>query len=80
MRYLMTKKITLSIRGMECPNCAMKLESIEDRLAGVLRAEASYQKGLMMVEYNETQVDEAQIQTAVQRLGYEVSAIRPAGK
>ncbi len=76
----MAKKITLTIQGMECPNCAMKLESIEDKLAGVLRAEASYQKGLMTVEYNETQVNEAQIQAAVQRLGYEVSAIKPVGK
>ncbi len=76
----MAKKITLTIQGMECPNCAMKLESIEDRLAGVLRAEASYQKGMMTVEYNETQVNEAEIQAAVQRLGYEVSAIKPAGK
>ncbi len=76
----MAKRITLTIQGMECPNCALRLESIEDRLAGVLRAEARYQKGSMLVEYNETQVDEAQIQTAVQRLGYEVSAIRPAGK
>ncbi len=33
----MAKKITLTIQGMECPNCAMKLESIEDKLAGVLQ-------------------------------------------
>ena len=76
----MSKRITLTIQGMECPNCAMKLEGLEDKLTGVLRAEASYQKGLMTVEYNEAQVSEAQIQAAVQRLGYEVSAIRPSGK
>lgn len=72
----MSKRITLTIQGMECPNCAMKLEGIEDKLAGVLRAEASYQKGLMTVEYNEAQVNEAQIQAAVQRLGYAVTAIK----
>lgn len=76
----MSKRITLTIQGMECPNCAMKLEGIEDKLAGVLRAEASYQKGLMTVEYNEAQVNEAQIQAAIQRLGYEVIAINPAKK
>jgi copper chaperone CopZ len=58
----------------------MKLESIEDRLAGVLRAEASYQKGLMTVEYYEAEVNEVQIQAAVERLGYAVSAIRPTDK
>ncbi len=72
----MAKKITLTIQGMECPNCAMKLESIEDRLPGVLRAEASYQKGWMTVEYNEDRLNEAQIREAVQRLGYQVSAVR----
>ncbi len=72
----MAKKITLAILGMECPNCAMKLESIEDRLPGVLRAEASYQKGWMTVEYNEDRLNEAQIREAVQRLGYQVSAVR----
>ncbi len=71
----MAKKITLTIQGIECPNCAMRLESIEDRLPGVLRAEASYQKGRMTVEYNEAQLDEAQIREAVQRLGYEVDAV-----
>ncbi len=76
----MAKRITLTIAGMECPNCAMKLESIEDRLAGVLRAEASYKKSLMTVEYNEVQVDEAQIQEAVQNLGYAVTGIQPAGR
>jgi copper chaperone CopZ len=76
----MAKKITLTIQGMECPNCAMKLEGIEDKLTGVLRAEASYQKGLMTVEYNEAQVNEAQIQAAVQRLGYEVTAVHPTKK
>lgn len=76
----MAKRITLTIQGMECPNCAMRLETIEDKLAGVVLAEASYQKGLMTVEYHEAQVDEAQIQAAIQRLGYAVTEIKAAGK
>jgi copper chaperone CopZ len=74
----MAKRITLKIHGMECPNCAMILEGIEDKLKGVTFAEASYRKEQMVVEYNENQVDEAQIQAEVQRLGYEVVSIRPA--
>ncbi len=76
----MAKRITITIQGMECPNCALRLESIEDRLAGVLRAEASYQKGSMLVEYNEAQVSEAQIQAEVVRLGYGVAGIKPANR
>jgi copper chaperone CopZ len=68
----MTKRITLKIGGMECPNCSMILERIEDKLHGVLLAEASYHKAQMVVEYNETQVTEAEIHAAVEKLGYKV--------
>jgi copper chaperone CopZ len=69
----MATRITLSIQGMECPNCAMKLETIEDRLAGVILAEASYRKGQLVVEYNEAVVNESQIRTVIENLGYQVS-------
>lgn len=68
----MAKVITMKIKGMECPNCSMILEGIEDKLNGVIRAEASYLKAQMIVEFNETLVNESQIKTEVQRLGYEV--------
>ena len=71
----MTQKITIKIKGMECPNCSMILERIEDKLIGVVKAEASYHKGQMIVAYNETQVTEDQIKAEVQRIGYEVVAI-----
>ena len=70
-RQMMAKKITFKIAGMECPNCAMKLESMEDKLAGVLMAEASYHKGQLVVEYDEKRLNEEQIRAEVHRLGYE---------
>ena len=72
----MTQKITIKIKGMECPNCSMILERIEDKLIGVVKAEASYHKAQMIVEYNETQVSEDQIKAEVQRMGYEVIAVK----
>lgn len=67
----MAKRITLSIEGMECPNCAMKLERIEDTLDGVLLAEASYRKAQLVIEFNEDKVNETQIRSEVKRLGYQ---------
>ena len=61
------------IAGMECPSCAMKLEGIEDSLAGIVRAEASYHKGQMVVEYLDKQVSESQICQAIADLGYRVT-------
>jgi copper chaperone CopZ len=66
----MAKRITLSIEGMECPNCAMILERIEDKLAGVELAEASYHKSRLVVEFDETQVSEEQIRAEIVRMGY----------
>ncbi len=69
----MAKKITLSIEGMECPNCAMILERIEDKLEGVLMAEANYHKSRLVVEFDEAQVSEAEIRAEVERLGYKTA-------
>jgi Cd2+/Zn2+-exporting ATPase len=64
------KKQTFRVEGMECPNCAMKLEGMEDRLQGVKFVEASYRKGQMVVEFDETLVTAEQIAAEAARLGY----------
>ncbi len=71
----MTKRITLKINGMECPNCAMILEGIEDKLKGVKYAEASYRKTQLIVEYDESQLTDDQIKAEVKRMGYGVLEI-----
>lgn len=71
----MTSKITLKIKGMECPNCSMNLERIEDKLKGILFAEASYRKEQLVLEYDETIVGMDQIKAEVIRLGYEVAGV-----
>ncbi|HZW03721.1 MAG TPA: heavy-metal-associated domain-containing protein [Anaerolineaceae bacterium] len=69
----MARRITFQIDGMECPNCAMILERMEDKVAGVLLAEASYRKAQMVVEFDEGQVSEAAIRTEIERMGYTVA-------
>lgn len=70
----MSKRITLKINNMECPNCAMILERIEDKLNGVKLAEASYRKAQLIVEYDESLLTEDQIKAEVNRMGYEVTS------
>ncbi len=72
----MTQRIVMKIDGMECPNCAMLLERIEDKVDGVLLAEASYHKAQMVVEFDEAQVTEEQIKAEIQRMGYAVVAVQ----
>jgi copper chaperone CopZ len=66
----MVKK-TYRVEGMHCSNCAMNIEGIEDDLPGVRQVCASYQKGQMVVEFDESRVSEAQILAAVERRGYQ---------
>ena len=66
----MVKK-TFRVEGMHCPGCPMQVESIEDDLPGIRRVSASYQKGQMVVEYDELKVSEAQIIAAVAKRGYQ---------
>lgn len=67
----MVKK-TYRVEGMHCSNCAMNIEGIEDDLPGVKRVSASYQKGRMVVEFDEEKVSEALIFAAVEKRGYSV--------
>lgn len=63
-------KKTFQIPDMTCPNCAMKLETLEDMLEGVKEINASYRKLEMIVEYDESRLTEEQIIETVKRKGY----------
>ncbi len=65
----MVKK-TYHVDGMHCSNCSMNIEGIEDDLPGIRQICASYQKGQMIVEFDEVAVSEEQILAAVEKRGY----------
>lgn len=67
-------KKTFRLADMHCPNCVMRVESIEDDLPGIRQVSASYRKGEMVVEFDEALVNEAQIVAAVQARGYRAEA------
>ncbi len=69
----MVKK-TFRVSDMHCPNCAMRVEGIEDDLPGIKQVSASYQKGQMTVEFDELKVDDAAIIAAVKKAGYTAEA------
>ena len=62
---------TFNVPDMHCVNCSMKLDSIEDELAGIKEISASYHKQQMIVEFDETVVSEAQIIAAAKKKGYQ---------
>lgn len=66
----MVKKI-FRVPDMHCTACVMRLEAIEDELAGIKQITASYHQQQMEVEYDETQVSDQQIIAAAKKYGYE---------
>jgi copper chaperone CopZ len=66
------KTIIFRIGGMECPNCAMLIESIENKRSGITRVEASYRKSQVSVEFDDEVVSEEIIKNKITDLGYQV--------
>jgi len=64
-----------TISDIHCPACVMRLEGIEDRLAGVKSAKCSYQQSTLEVVFDETMLDDAAIIAEIDRLGYTVASI-----
>lgn len=62
----------LVIAGMDCADCALKLERGVGQLDGVLQATVNFTAGKMWVEYDTDAVDQGVIAGRVQRLGYRV--------
>jgi copper chaperone CopZ len=66
----MAKKV-FRVPDMHCTACVMRLEGIEDELAGIKKISASYRKQQMEVEYDESRVTDKQIIAAAKNHGYE---------
>lgn len=63
-------RITFRVPDMECPNCAMHLEGLEDGLPGIKRVTASYKKQVMEVDFDEAKLTVQQIIRAANAIGY----------
>jgi copper chaperone len=67
-------KKTFRVEGMICVGRTVAVEGALEEVPGIRSAETSYIKQVADVEYDETQVTEAQIAAAVERAGYTLVA------
>ena len=67
----MTRKV-FKVLDMQCSNCPMIIESIEDVLPGILNISASYHKQQVVVDYDDVLLSEKQIISAIEKKGYTV--------
>jgi len=66
------KKITIPISGMHCASCSQKIESTLKKLNGVSSASVNFATEKATVEFDETSINENEINDAIEKLGYKV--------
>lgn len=63
---------TLDLQGLDCPDCALKLERGVGRMDGVLWVSTNYAAAKLSVEYNPDRQDVNRISRRIRELGYGV--------
>ncbi len=64
--------LTLPVSGMSCAGCAVSVESMTSTLPGIKSAEVNYATQRLKVAFNPTVIQPAQIQQALQKIGYDL--------
>lgn len=65
---------TLTIEGMHCENCEIRVENALNRIDGAA-SRVSWKKKTAVVSYS-ADISDEMLRSAVERLGYKVTAIR----
>jgi Cd2+/Zn2+-exporting ATPase len=66
---------TFALEGLDCPDCALKLEKGVGRISGVLWVSTNFASAKMSVEYEPARVDVHTIEGRVRQLGYGISEL-----
>ncbi|MFZ6010773.1 MAG: mercuric transport protein MerTP [Bacteroidota bacterium] len=69
------KRAEFKVSGMTCQGCAEHVIHEVNKLAGVLRSDASYEKGNAVVDYDENKTSASEIADAINGTGYKVDRI-----
>ncbi len=74
-------KKTYDVQGMECVACAAAIERTLKKAGGVESAAVNYANSKLYVEFDEKQIDDDKIRSAVKKAGYELlSETKPLSK
>ncbi|MEK7622018.1 MAG: heavy metal translocating P-type ATPase [Patescibacteria group bacterium] len=68
-------KLVLKVKGMHCASCAILIDKLVGKQAGVIRASTSYGAEKVTLEFDETKITLEKIDQLINQLGYDL--IRP---
>lgn len=66
------KKKQFKINGIDCMDCALRIEKEVDKLAGIKTVQVNFMNSLLKVEYEDGTEILSQIHQAVKKAGYEI--------
>lgn len=69
------KRLRLRVDGITCAGCALDGESVLKNQDGIAGAEISYAAGTATIDYQPGEIDEQQIVSLVQRLGWRITQL-----
>lgn len=69
----------LEIKGLDCPDCAARIEKAVKKVPGVVAAHLTFPAGRLDLELNPEQVELAQVINRIEALGYQAVPQTPAG-
>lgn len=64
--------VIFDVKGMTCNGCASHIENDVNKLMGIVKVNASYEEAATKVEFDQTKVNVAQIEEAINGTGYKV--------
>ncbi|NTU92710.1 MAG: heavy-metal-associated domain-containing protein [Chlorobiaceae bacterium] len=67
-------KTEIHVTGMRCSGCELLVTEALEEMEGVEKVRASYETGVIQVEYDDARVDLAAIRAVIQDQGFSVSA------
>lgn len=72
------KNAIFKVHGMHCDGCAQIVQSVLERREGVKTCAVSFAEGTARILFDPLQVDESQLQAAIEKAGYRVGPRRNA--
>ncbi len=75
--HVTTRIVTFKVEGMTCGGCVIGVRKVLTRLAGVSKADVSYQRSRAVVTYDPEVVTVQQMVAAIKTLGYTATVVAP---
>lgn len=67
------QQITLKIQGMHCTSCALNIDGALEDTPGVFRAETSYARAQVVIDFDPAQISSKKLITIIAEQGYQAT-------